>query len=157
MATREPAAAGAATTGAARDTAHPAPQRDRVPGWQVSLGLFGAPAAWSVQSLLDAGLAGYACYPKDEPLAVPIWSGLATALATANVVALVVCVVAGLAAWLAYRKTGTERPGSAHHLLESGDGRTRFLALAGALTSALFVVAVAFEAVQSFVGLPCRG
>jgi hypothetical protein len=156
MATREPTTAGGAP-GAARDTAHPAPHRDRVPGWHVGVGLFAAPTAWSVQSLLDVGLSGYACYPKDEPLFTPIWSSLGTALLSANVVALVVCVFAGVVAWLAWRRSGSERPGSAHHLLESGDGRTRFLALAGVLTSVLFIVAVAFETVQAFVGLPCHG
>jgi len=156
MATREPAAAGG-PSGAARDTAHPAPHRDRVPGWQTGVGLFAAPAAWSVQSLLDVSLSGYACYPQDEPLATPIWSGLGTALAAANVVALLVCLIGGIVAWMAWRKSGAERPGSAHHLLESGDGRTRFLALAGVLTSLLFIVAVGFETVQSFVGLPCHG
>ncbi|HUP06545.1 MAG TPA: hypothetical protein VMU47_05300 [Caldimonas sp.] len=156
MATREPAT-GTGPADAARDTAHPAPHRDRVPGWLITVGLFGAPAAWSVQSLLDVGLSGYACYPKDEPLATPIWSGLSIALAGANVVALLVCVIAGVVAFVAYRRSGAERPGSAHHLLESGDGRTRFLALAGVLTSVLFVVAVAFETVQAIVGLPCHG
>ena len=156
MATREPATGGG-PAGAARDTAHPAPHRDRVGGWLIGFGLFGAPAAWSVQSLLDVGLSGYACYPKDEPLATPIWSGLGIALASANVVALLVCVAAGIVAFVAWRRSGDERPGNAHHLLESGDGRTRFLALAGVLTSVLFVVAVAFETVQTFVGVPCRG
>ena len=146
-----------APSGAARDTAHPAPHRDRVPAWQVGVGLFAAPAAWSVQSLLDVGLSGYACYPKDEPLATPIWSGLGIALASANMVALVVCVFAGVVAWMAYRRSGAERPGSAHHLLESGDGRTRFLALAGVLTSVLFVVAVCFETVEAIMRLPCHG
>jgi len=156
MATREPPNA-SAPSGAARDTAHPAPHRDLVPGWLIGFGLFAGPAAWSVQSLLDVALAGYACYPKDEPLAAPLWSGLPTALASANVVAIVVCVLGGIAAWVAYRKSGAERPGSAHHLLESGDGRTRFLALAGVLTSVLFIVAVVFETFEVFMVTPCHG
>jgi len=160
MATREAAAAAAisvASPATARGAAHPAPHRGRVPGWLTAVGLFAAPAAWSVQSLIDVGLSGYACYPKDEPLADPVWSGLGAALATANAIALAVCVLGGLAAWLAYRRSAGERPGSAHHLLESGDGRTRFLALAGILTSVLFIVAVAFETFEVFMVSACTG
>ena len=156
MATREPAYEGPGDD-APRDTAHPSPHRHRVPGWLVSLGLFGAPAAWSVQSLLDAGLASWTCYPKDEPLSAPLFDGLHATLLAANVVALIVCIAAGVAAFLAYRRSGSERAGSAHHLLESGDGRTRFLALAGVLTSVLFVVAVVFETFEVFMVPPCQG
>jgi hypothetical protein len=156
VATRESAHPTRAS-GAAADTSHPAPHRDRVPGWQIALGLFGGPAAWSAQSMLDAGLAGYSCFPKDEPLRTPLWAGLDTTLLTLNLVAIAVCIVSALIAWRAYRLTGEERPGSAHHLLESGDGRTRFLAFAGVMTSVLFIVAVAFETVEIFMVSPCHG
>ena len=43
-----------------------------------------------------------------------------------------------------WRKTFDERADSAHHLLDRGEGRTRFMAMAGMLTSALFLIALVF-------------
>jgi hypothetical protein len=41
-----------------------------------------------------------------------------------------------------WRKTREEREGSHHHLMEVGEGRTRFFAFAGMFTSLIFALVI---------------
>jgi len=125
-------------------TGHPAPHRSRVPLVALLFGLAAAPLAWNAQVLFSSALAGFVCYPHATPLAAPLWSGSRPIQLAVNLAGIVIALAAGLVAWRAWRITKEERPGSIHHLLELGEGRTRFMALAGMLTSALFLIALAF-------------
>lgn len=136
---------------------HPSPQRHRIGRFAVWFAIAAAPLAWNLQLLFNVGLVAHGCFPHDEPRAQPIWSRLPVAVGAIEVAALVVCVVAGLVAWRNWRRTRDERPGSAHHVLEGGDGRTRFMALVGLLTSALFGLAVVFAAIVLALVPPCNG
>jgi hypothetical protein len=91
------------------------------------------------------------------PLAVPIWSNLGTVAAAVEAASLAICLAAGGLAWRNWRRTRDEKPGSAHQLIASGDGRTRFLAMAGMLVSALFLIAIAFAALNLVAVPPCGG
>jgi formate hydrogenlyase subunit 3/multisubunit Na+/H+ antiporter MnhD subunit len=136
---------------------HPSPHRHRVPGWAVWFGLLGAPLAWSLQELVNVSLAGYACFPHDTPLAAPLWPNLVGIAMGVDVVALVACVAAGLAAFYSWRRSREEKPGDAGQLLGSGDGRTRFMAMAGMMTSMLFLIATLL-AILNLAGVPpCGG
>ena len=53
-------------------------------------------------------------------------------------------IIGGSVALRSWRKTFDERADSTHHLLDRGAGRTRFMAMAGMLTSALFLIALVF-------------
>ena len=139
------------------DIGHPSPQRHRANPWAVGFALLAAPSAWITQLLINVGLASYACYPHDVPLAHASYGWLHTFLIAVNLIALLLCAAAGGAAWRLWQATRHERPGSGHHLLESGDGRTRFFAMVGVLTSTLFLVAVLLQASNVFVVPSCSG
>ena len=114
-----------------------------------------APAAWDAQILLSVALSGHACYPRARPLAAPLWSNLGSILLAINIVSIAIAVMGGIVAWRSWMQTRTERPGSGHHLLESGDGRTRFMAMCGILISALFLVALVFGSGVVFMVPAC--
>ena len=135
---------------------HPAPHRDRVGRAAIAFGLGAAPAAWGLQLLSNASLASRACFPKDVPLAAASWGSVTSVVVSIGICALVVCLLATLVAWRSWSKTGSERPGSAHHLLESGDGRTRFLAMAGMMSGGLFFIAIALTVLNT-AGVPACG
>jgi hypothetical protein len=134
-----------------------ASQRDRVSGWSTAAGLGLGPLAWFVQLSLNVALASAACYPKDIPLPLPAWSGLAPVLWLAELVALVLCVLGGWLAWRNWRRSTGERPAAGHAPSGNGDGRTCFLALAGMLTSALFLLAIGFAVISTAIGPGCGG
>jgi len=128
-------------------TAHPAPHRDRVGLNALWFGIAAAPVAWTLQLMFSSSLAGYACYPHADPRTFPLWDGLSPVLLAISAGAFIIAVSGGGVAWNSWRQTRSERPGSAHHLMETGDGRTRFMAMCGLLTSTVFVIALAFGAV----------
>jgi heme/copper-type cytochrome/quinol oxidase subunit 2 len=136
---------------------HPSPHRAKVGALPIWFAIVAAPLAWNLQLLFNVGLVAHGCYPHDEPRSEPIWNHLATATTAIEVIAIVVCVVAGLVAWRNWRRTREEAAGSAHHLIEGGDGRTRFMAMVGILCSGLFGLAVLFSAAMLAVVPPCSG
>ena len=136
---------------------HPSPHRHRVGRWAIWFGLLGAPLAWSLQELVNVSVAGFACYPHDVPLAMPLWPHLKGISAWVEVVALIVCVAACIVSVASWRRSRDEKPGDAHQLLGSGDGRTRFMSMTGMLASALFLIATAL-ATMNLAGVPpCGG
>jgi hypothetical protein len=145
---------------------HPAPSRGHVALPALWFGLFGGPAAWSVQTLVNLSLASHGCYPRLEPLATSVVGGLRGIAFVVSLVVLGACIAALATAWRAWRRTREEhqgrtghagRKGNAQALLETGEGRTRFMALAGVLTSVTFVVASAVHTAAVFMVNPCWG
>ncbi len=136
---------------------HPSPHRHRVIGSALWFGLLGAPVAWCLQELINVSLAGHACYPHDVPLALPLFEHLKGTSVGVEAVAFAVCIVAGVVSFAGWRKTRDEKPGDAHQLLGSGDGRTRFMAMAGIMTSGLFAVGTALAALNLAAIAPCGG
>jgi hypothetical protein len=119
--------------------------------------LLGAPVAWCLQSLVLVPIISHACYPSDMPLETPLWGHLGLLSAGIEALAALICIAAGITAWRNWRLSQDEKPGGAHHLVESGDGRTRFLAMAGMLSSALFLLGVALAAANLVAVSPCGG
>jgi hypothetical protein len=109
-------------------------------------GLAAAPLGWTLQMWMSASLAGYACYPHADPVGKPLWTWLPAVLPAISAAAFAIALSGGAVAWNTWQHTRSERPGSAHQLMETGDGRTRFIAMFGLLTSTVFVIAVAFGA-----------
>ena len=72
------------------------------------------------------------------PLATPSWNSL-WVLAAIAITGLVVCTVAGLVSYRSWRETYGPRHGP-ERLVDFGEGRSRFLAMWGALTSLLFAI-----------------
>lgn len=136
---------------------HPSPHRSRVPNWSTWFAILAAPLAWSLQLVINASLVGHACYPNDVPLAAPIWNHLGTVSVSIELVALAICLVAGGVGWRNWARSRNEKHGGLHHVVESGDGRTRFMALVGMMTSALFLVATAFATLNLAAVPQCGG
>lgn len=123
---------------------HPAPQRGNIGLATLLFGIAAAPAAWNAQLLFSVALSGHDCYPHATPVALPLWDGLRPVLFAISVAAIVLAIIGGVVALRSWRKTFDEREDSGHHLLDRGEGRTRFMAMAGMLTSALFLIALVF-------------
>ena len=138
-------------------TGHPAPHRSRVGLAALLFGIAAAPLAWNAQVLFSSALSGFACYPHDAPLAAPLWNGSKPLLVVVSLSGIAIAISAGLVAWRSWRLTSKERSGSFHHLLDLGEGRTRFMATVGMLTSALFLIALVFGFSVLCLVPPCGG
>ncbi|MEO7771249.1 MAG: hypothetical protein ABIX19_09495 [Gemmatimonadaceae bacterium] len=146
--------------------AHPAPARGRVGPVALWFGLAGGFVAWSVQTLANLSLASHACYPRLFPLAVPTVGAMRGIVFGVSLVAFVVCLAAAATAWrswIATRDEGQEATGAGkahaagHAALETGEGRTRFMALAGVIASATFVLVSLVHTISIFLVGPCNG
>jgi hypothetical protein len=144
-------------------SAHPAPARGRVALWALWFGLFGGPVAWSVQTLVNFPVAAHGCFPRLEPLASPI-SGVRGVAFAVSVLALLVCLAAAAVAWRTWTRTREEHQagsgrgasdGAGTALLETGEGRTRFMALAGVLASVMFLIVSAAHTAVVLLVPPC--
>ena len=143
---------------------HPAPARGKAPLSALWFGFAGAPAAWSVQTLVNLSLSAHSCFPRLTPLSAPATPGLRGIEFGVSLLALAVCLAAASVAWRTWWRTrdehqrGTGRgrdhqPGPA--LLETGEGRTRFMAFAGVLTSVTFLAVCAINTAAIFLVSPC--
>jgi hypothetical protein len=143
---------------------HPAPARGQVGLGALWFGLAGGFAAWSVQTLVNLALASHACYPRLYPLAAPVVAGMRGIVFAVGLAALAVCVAAMATAWRSWARTRHEQQpatGSGQNLtpetalLETGEGRTRFLAFAGVLTSVTFLLVSVVHTTTLFLVAPC--
>ena len=130
----------------ARRHAHPSPHRGKVGLFGLFYGLVAAPLAWVVSQIANSTLGQEACFPGTEPLAAPAFAGVHALQATILLAALVVSASAAIVAFGSWRSTRDEQAGDQHDLLSVGEGRSRFMAFAGVLTSVGFFVASLFSA-----------
>jgi hypothetical protein len=124
-------------------------------GHRVSLGalLFGfaaAPIAWIGQLLLNYGFSSYVCFPKSVPLSEPMvgWRWITPALFGLDALALILTIAGAVVSWRAFALTRDEHKGDHHHLIEVGEGRSRFLALSGLMTAGGFFLIVLFNTIS---------
>jgi hypothetical protein len=138
---------------------HPAPHRNRVASFEAAFGLLGGPVAWFVQLCAGYGMSSWPCFPKDlhrlHPISGYEWTWAATGLV--SLASVVVAVAAALVSQSTLRRTRDEAKGGHSHLLETGSGRTRFLALWGLIGGWAFAGASAFTAVAFFILPRCAG
>lgn len=135
---------------------HPAPQRGRAPLWRQLFGVAAGPAAWMVQLNVGYALTSYACNPGGHA-APAMLSGWAWARAVSlgfNLAAATVAVAAGVISLGLWRATRGEASG---HAVDAGEGRTRFFAVCGVLTSFGFLAAILFDTVMIAGAPSCRG
>jgi len=135
--------------------AHPAPARDAVGLPALWFGLFGAPVVWSLQLMANYALVAHGCFPARVPRSTPLFGGLWTVALLVSVAAFVVSLAAFLVARRSWLSTHEEHHGGREALLEVGEGRTRFMAYAGMLVSALFVLGVVMNTIPLFILSPC--
>jgi hypothetical protein len=131
-------------TGSSTSPEHPSPARREVGPFRLLVGLLAAPLAWSTEELFSYGVASRLCRMKaagsGQNLTVADSPWFWVLLVGTAVIALAGFMVA-LGNW---RRTRGERRESGHHLLELGEGRSRFLSMCGALTSGGFLIAFLF-------------
>ena len=143
--------------------AHPAPARANISRATLWYGLVAGPAAWSVQTLVNLPVSSHFCFPRLEPLSSP-QIGVRGSTFVVSIAALIVCLTAvavSTRTWLRTRGEHHEASGkgSAHQpataLLETGEGRTRFMALSGMLASTTFLIASLVHTAAIFLVFPC--
>lgn len=88
-------------------------------------------------------------------LAEPVLAGLRTQLGLVSVAAIIVAALCTLIAYRTWARTREEQQGDRHALLEAGEGRTRFMAMCGLLTSASFLIALIFTSLVLLLVQPC--
>lgn len=152
---------------ATTEARHPAPARESVPPWALWFGFLGAPLGWTLQTLANTAIASHGCYPQLSPLDRPGTGGLRGILFVISIAAIVAGVAALAVSFSAWRRTSSEHQGKSgastrQHAestaaLETGEGRTRFMALSGVLTSLVFLVVIVAHTAAVFVVIPCGG
>jgi hypothetical protein len=140
------------------DVNHPAPHRHRVGPRLLLAGLTAGPAAWILQLVVAYGLSSFACAPRGMPRSggASNWPGHPFLLGL-NIACLALAAFGGAIALRSWRQTGQEKFGGGHVLLETGEGRTRFLAACGVLSALGFITAILFNTVEFFTVPACWG
>jgi hypothetical protein len=138
---------------------HPSPHRHRIRLAGLGFGLCGGPLAWAVQLNVNYALASHACFPATSPRALPpaSWAGVNGSMLVINIVALLISLAALFVAWRAWRVTREEHRGGSAHLLEIGEGRSRFLAACGVMAAGGFFVATIFNTAALIWVPQCTG
>ncbi len=136
-------------------TAHPAPQRERTRQGALWFSVLAAPLGWAAHLLANYSIAGRNCVGAADIGEMARPGGQLTAILLIDLSAALLALAAGYIALQRWLDTRTEKGGGAHHLVHSGEGRRRFLAMCGMLTSTLFGLAVAIDAIGSILGPPC--
>lgn len=147
------------STDSATRPSHPSPHRDRTPLWRQFFGLFTAPVAWFLQFNIAYGLTSYACYPDGVALGhfAPGWAWTRVAAIVVTLVAAGLAIWSSLVALGVWRAARGEKKGDSSHLIEAGEGRTRYLGVWGTLTSFGFLAVILFDLVMAFGASACRG
>jgi hypothetical protein len=117
--------------------------------------IFGAPAAWSIQILVNYPIAAHFCYPGRAPLSKSDVGGVWAVLIAVNVLMLLVALAAGATGISRWRTARARDAGPHDPVLESGTGIVRFMAYSGILVSGLFVIAIIMSALPLFIVPVC--
>jgi len=120
-------------------------------------GLVAAPLAWAVQLQVGYAMTAHGCFPRDVPLQAPLLSGLRMGLLLGSVLAIAIALGAialSCRSWVHSRPVDATagRPPPIGR-----DGRSRFLAASGILTSVLFLIAIIFETSALLLSPLCGG
>ena len=138
---------------------HPAPHGHKLSTGQAFFILFGGPLAWFVQLCGSVALLGWPCFPMMDRYVEPMphygWTR------GGAVVLLVLCVAVALATgWLSLaklREVKDEKEGDHTDLIEIGHGRTRFIAMWGAILGFGFAIASILTIVPFLTESRCAG
>ena len=126
-----------------------------LPGWRLAIGLFAAPAAWLAQMTGSEALAAGACYPHQQPLAAAALAHLHDTLLLVSLTGVLIAILfPGFAIGPALLRARRET--KAHHVIETGEGRSYFLLMTGMLVSILFAIAALLTATANFMVTPCH-
>jgi hypothetical protein len=130
---------------------HPAQSGESVALWKILYGVFVGAIAWAGHLIANFAVSVHACYPGDIPLARSD-SGADWAWPLILGFDLISLAVIASGFWISYRvwvRSGKESSGDHHHLIEVGEGRTRFLGIVGMAFSVTFL----FITITDTIGL----
>jgi hypothetical protein len=130
-----------------------APETHGVHFLTLLFGAIAAPIFWTGQLILGYVVTAYACYPGDHPVQVRFGGALFSTMISFDIVALVACAAGGLVSWRSWQKVRADR--GHRHTLHTGEGRDRFLAMWGLLSSLWFFFAILFNTIASLTVTPC--
>ncbi|WP_379539862.1 hypothetical protein [Novosphingobium tardum] len=135
------------------EASHPAPMRDRVTRHEALFAVAGGPLAWFVQVCAGFAASSQPCFRAGESI-VAHARGIGLPLAV-GIACLLIAIASVLLSWRLLTRTRNETAGDHQHLLETGRGRTRFMALWGLDLGIVFAGIIALNLVLQ-VGLqPC--
>jgi hypothetical protein len=83
-------------------------------------------------------------------LAAPAWSGMRCVVAGSSLALWALLLVGCAIAWANWRATRHTSNADSREIIQSGAGRTRFMALCGVLVSGLFAIGLVFTSVGIF-------
>jgi hypothetical protein len=112
-------------------------------------GACGAPIFWLGQMMLGYGVSAVACYSSDHPTTIASGTVLRTALIAFDAVAIVAALASGIVSYSCWQAVRDEKEGGQRHAFEVGDGRARFMALWGIMSSLWFFSAIVFSTIAS--------
>jgi hypothetical protein len=144
-----------AQSGTSSARGHAAPARHEVSKLALWFGILAAPTAWLLDQMLDYGVASQVCAAQSAATTAQLVRASAPWFLWFTGATFLIALVSCRVAYRNWCKTRTERSGSGHHLLQSGEGRTRFLAMCGLITSISFSVAFLFTAAYMMVAPLC--
>lgn len=133
---------------------HPSPQRHRIGLVSLGVGLAGPPVIWTVQFIANYWLTSFACAATTAPRGLN--GGARVAVLVINLVALVAAAAATFLSYRNWQTAQSEHPGTPEDLVATGEGRSRFVGLAGAVSGVGFLIAILFDLV-SILGVPLCG
>ncbi len=128
---------------------HPAPHRHRVNFIALMFGIVAAPIFWLGQLMLGYGVSAVVCYGSDHPTTITSATALRSALIVFDAIAIIAAIAGGIVSYMSWRAVHNEKEGGKRQALEIGDGRVRFMALWGIMSSLWFLYAVIFSTIAS--------
>ncbi|MEZ5815491.1 MAG: hypothetical protein R3D44_00215 [Hyphomicrobiaceae bacterium] len=151
----------AGNAGGDHSLAHPAPLRHAAPLVSLWIGLFGGFFAFAFQILLNFFIASYSCFsgriPQGHSPQSWVWWTM-VAVATLAFLATAMSMWAAYSSWGATHVEASRAPVRRRkdELLEIGEGRTRFMAMAGLVTSGILLATVFMNATALLIMPLCR-
>jgi hypothetical protein len=96
--------------------------------------------------------------PRDQNAPEGIQAGSAAwmGILVLSVLMLALAVVAFFTAWRSWSAVHAHETGEEDELLETGEGRTRFMAMAGMLLGGIFILLIVMNFVTLFIMPQCR-
>ncbi len=118
---------------------------------RLTFGFCGAPVAWFSQMYLSDIITSHSCYPHADPLNQPLWHNTNLWLALLSVGTLLIAIAATLISYKGLTDTKSEHA----HILDTGKGRKKFIAVSAVYFSSIFTLAIIFTSLGTILVMPC--
>jgi hypothetical protein len=126
---------------------------------QLWFGFLGAPVAWSIHAVAAAAINSASCVmprgqnaPEGIQAGSPAWIGMLVL----SLLMLALAVVTFFTAWRSWSAVHAHEAGEEDDLLETSEGRTRFMAMAGMLLGGIFTLLIVLNSVTLFITPQCH-